>query len=330
MESIIPPKLHIGDTVRVIAPSMTDLDGSAISSRTKMHAAQKRLESLGLVVTYSDHLDVTDAFGSSSVEERISDLHDAFSDPEVKAVIALRGGYNANQLLSYVNYEHLRNHPKILCGFSDVTALTAAVYARTGLVTYSGPNFRTFAATDPFDYTLECFRACLFSAAPYALEQGEAYHDSSHPDPELRLRENQGLWVVNEGSAEGTIIGGNQCTLNLLHGTPFMPDIRGSLLFLEDDYEASAKTVDRDLQSIIHQDGFGEVRGIVFGRFQEKTGMAPELLREIVRSKKELRALPILANADFGHTHPLATFPIGGTATIVARGNEASIVINTH
>lgn len=330
MERIIPDKLREGDIVRVIAPSMTDLGGSAVSSRIKMHTAQKRLESLGLVVTYADHLDVTDTMGSSSIEERISDLHEAFSDPQVKLVIALRGGFNANQLLSYVNYELIRNHPKIICGFSDVTALTAAIYARTGLVTYSGPNFRTFAAPDPFDYTLESFRSCLFSEVPYTLIPGEAYHDWSHADHDLQIQENQGLWVVNEGMAEGTIVGGNQCTLNLLHGTPFMPEIRDGILFLEDDYEAHARTVDRDLQSIIHQEGFDQVRAIVFGRFQAKTGMTPAILREIVKSKKELRAVPVLANADFGHTHPLATFPIGGSATIVARGNEASILITEH
>lgn len=330
MDPVIPPKLRPGDTVRVIAPSMTDLGSNPIASRIKMHAAQKRLESLGLHVTYGDHLDVTDALGSASVEDRVRDLHDAFTDPSVRLIMALRGGWNANQVLSFVDYDLIASHPKALCGFSDITAITNAVYARTGLVTYCGPNFRTLAAPDPFDYTLECFRSCLFLDEPYAIAPGQAWHDESHPERDLRTQENPGYWVINEGSAEGTVIGGNQCTLNLLQGTPFMPPLEDAVLFLEEDQEAHPRTFDRDLQSLIHQEGFERVRGMVLGRFQHRSSMTPALLREIIRSKRELHGIPVIANADFGHTHPLATFPIGGAAAIVARGSQASITVTAH
>ncbi len=90
-----------------------------------------------------------------------------------------------------------------------------------------------------------------------------------------------------------------------------MPDIRDSILFLEDDNEAHAGTIDRDLQSLIHQPGFDRVRAIVFGRFQTASNMTQGLITQIVRSKKELSDIPVIANVDFGHTTPMITFPIG-------------------
>ncbi len=109
-----------------------------------------------------------------------------------------------------------------------------------------------------------------------------------------------------------------------------MPDIKDSILFLEDDDEAHVATIDRDLQSIIHLPDFEKVRALVFGRFQAATEMTPELLRQIVKSKKELNFLPIIANVDFGHTTPIFTFPIGGTAQLSAHQDKAKLEIIKH
>jgi len=136
--------------------------------------------------------------------------------------------------------------------------------------------------------------------------------------------------VINEGEAEGVILGGNLCTFNLLQGTKFMPDLSQSILFLEEDEYATPQSVDRDLQSLIHQPGFEKVRGIVFGRFMRICNIPPSLVAKIVKTKKELEHIPVLANADFGHTDPKITFPIGGTVTITSYKDKSTITITSH
>jgi muramoyltetrapeptide carboxypeptidase LdcA involved in peptidoglycan recycling len=234
--------------------------------------------------------------------------------------------------LRYLDYGLIRANPKILCGYSDITALANAIYAKTGLVTYSGPHFFSFGDKKGFDYTLDYFKKCLMAEAPFEVSpSGEWSADRWANDQENRnFVRNEGWWVVQEGNAKGTIVGANLCTFNLLHGTEFMPGLGGSILFLEDDDESHVATVDRDLQSIIHQPGFGDVRGIVFGRFEPKTAMTRELLTKIVKTKRELAHLPVLANVDFGHTMPIITFPIGGEVEVVAKEGGVRIRVVTH
>jgi muramoyltetrapeptide carboxypeptidase LdcA involved in peptidoglycan recycling len=156
--------------------------------------------------------------------------------------------------------------------------------------------------------------------APFAIQPSAQWSDDAwYQDQDNRmLVPNDGYLVLNEGIAEGTILGGNLCTLNLLQGTEYAPEIADAIVFLEDDAESHPGTFDRDLQSLIHQYGFERVRGLVIGRFQKASGMTPDLLRTIVQSKRELRAVPVIASVDFGHTDPKVTFPIGGTARLIA------------
>lgn len=327
---IIPPKLKQGDGIRIIAPAMS-LD---LLSEDVIRAARERLEGSGFRVSFSKHVRESDLFTSSSVASRVEDIHEAFRDPSVHGILTVIGGYNSNQLLDSLDYDLIRDNPKILCGYSDITALSNAITAKTGLVTYSGPHFSTFGIRDGFDYDLEYFRKCLmeegeFSVAPSANWSDDAWYlDQENRD----FIGNEGYVVLNPGKAEGRVVGGNLCTLNLLHGTAYMPDLSGAVLFLEDDGmpgEDSAVEFDRNLQSLIHQHGFRRVRGIVIGRFQKVSRMTTEKLRHIVGTKEELRSIPVIAGADFGHTDPLITFPIGGTACLDA-GETVTLTFLEH
>jgi muramoyltetrapeptide carboxypeptidase len=124
--------------------------------------------------------------------------------------------------------------------------------------------------------------------------------------------------VLHEGDAEGTILGGNLCTFNLLQGTPFMPSLDGSVLFAEDDDQVKPWDFDRDLVSLLQQPGFPGVQALIIGRFRQATGMTRDLLTQIVASKPGLAALPVIVNVDFGHTSPIFTFPVGGTIEVGA------------
>ncbi len=325
---MIPGKLKAGDEVRVVSPAVS----LGFISQEQRRIAEERWRDLGLRISYSPNAEVLDRFDSSPVEARVSDLHGAFADPEAKGMLTTLGGYNSNQLLSRLDYDLIRENPKVLCGFSDITALATAIHARTGLVTYSDPHFTTLAMKRGVAYTIEHFERCVMQEDPFVVEPADHWSDDPwYEDQENRnFVPNPGYEVLNEGEAEGTILGGNLGTLALLFGTSYMPDLEGTVLLLEDDEEIEPHHFDRRLQSLIHQPGFDGVRGMVIGRFQRASNMHPETLAEIIRGKPELGRVPVIANASFGHTTPAFTFPIGGTGALRAHAGDVELRIETH
>ncbi len=313
----IPNKLQPGDEIRVIAPARSM---SILNEETKF-IATKRLEDLGFKVTFGNHVDEIDDFKSSSVKSRVDDFHAAFSDPNVKGILTVIGGFNCNQMLDYIDWEMVKQNPKVLCGFSDITALTNAIFARTGNVAYLGPHYSSFGQKLHFDYTLDYFKKVCMNDQPFDVVASESWSDDHwHVDQDARdLVENPGILVINEGQAEGTAIGGNLCTFNLLQGTKYMPSMENSILFAEDDVIGNGwdfAEFDRNLQTLIQMPDFKGVKAIVIGRFQKESVINNDLLRQIIKSKKELDHLPVIAGVDFGHTDPKITIPIGGTVSI--------------
>lgn len=328
---MIPEKLKIGDEVRVVAPSSS----LSIISQENREMSLKRLSDLGLKITFSKNCEEIDEFDSSSIKSRVDDLHEAFSDKNVKGVLMAIGGFNVNQILKYLDYDLIKNNPKVICGFSDITALSNAIYAKTGLINYSGPAFATFGMIEGNEYTADYFKKCLMENGSFEIELSKEWSDDKwYIDQSKReFIKNAGPYAVNEGEASGTIIGGNLCTLNLLQGTEFMPSLKDSILFLEDDEmvgDLSAVSFDRDLQSLIHQPDFQYVKGVVIGRFQKKSAITREKITKILKTKKELDNIPVAVDFDFGHTTPLFTFPIGGTAKLSVGSDKIKLEIIEH
>ena len=318
---MIPNKLKSGDEVRVIAPSRSM---KIINSETH-EIATKRLTNLGLKVTFGKNVDLCDEFTSSSIEARIEDLHEAFADKNVKAILTVIGGFNSNQLLVHIDYNLIKNNPKIFCGFSDITALNDAIYAKTNLVTYSGPHYSSFGMKYGFDYTLDYFKKMLFSEDKVEIVSSDVWSNDAWfiNQEERNFYKNHGMFTINGGTAKGKIIGGNLSTLLLLQGTEYMPKFdEDTILFIENDSSVSGSIYlvefDRMLQALIQQPGFNNVRGIVLGRAEKSCDMAPQKWEMMIKNKEELKNIPVIADADFGHTTPIFTFPIGGTATINA------------
>ena len=287
---------------------------------------------MGFELSFGAHVAEMDDFASSSIESRLEDLHAAFTDKTIQGILTVIGGFNSNQLLQYIDWELIRNNPKIFCGYSDITALGNSIFAKTGLVTYSGPHYSTFGQKLYFEYTQAHFEQTVMSAETVMIQASKHWFDDAwYINQEQRNAiENPGFVVVNEGQVEGTVLGANLCTFNLLQGTDFMPSLKNAVLFLEDDYESRPHHFDRDLQSLIHLPDFAGVKGLVIGRFQIASEMTKQLLFEIIRSKKQLSRIPVMANVDFGHTDPKITIPIGGTAKIVATENAAEIIFTKH
>jgi muramoyltetrapeptide carboxypeptidase LdcA involved in peptidoglycan recycling len=327
MKKIYPKKLQVGDEIRVIAPSCS----LSIISSANREITNNRLSDLGFKVTFGKHVEEIDEFQSSSIKSRVADLHRAFLDPKVKAVFAVIGGFNCNQLLKYIDWKIIKNNPKIFIGYSDLTALQNAIFAKTGLVTYSGPVWSSFGQKLYFDYTLEYFKKCLMSDDEFAIKPSERWSDDKwYIDQDKRkLIKNNGWLVINKGKASGTILGANLCTLNLLQGTEYFPNLNNSVLFLEDDDDGSKNVgFDRDLQSLVHQPSFKSVKGIVIGRFPKTSEVTNEKLIKIIKSKAELKNIPVIAGVDFGHTSPIITFPIGGEVSIDT--GRKSITVEKH
>lgn len=319
------PKLAPGDEIRVIAPATSMI----ILKEAQVDLAVERLTKLGFFVTFGKNADVHDELFSSSIEERIEDLHEAFTDPNVKGILTAIGGYNSNQLLKYIDYSLIAANPKVFCGYSDITALQLAIYEKTGLVTYSGPHFSSFGVKHGLEYTLESFLEAVTNDAPYEIIPSKTWSDDAwYLDQENRtFHEQQGYMVIQEGEAEGRLIGGNLCTMNLLQGTEFMPSLKDSILFIEDDEESHSRTFDRDLQSLLHLPDAGSIKALLIGRFQKNSNVTEEALRKIILSKEELKNIPIIANVNFGHVQPFATLPIGAVATVKAVDGETEIFI---
>ena len=266
------------------------------------------------------------------MQARLADLHAAFADPGVDGILSVIGGFNSNQLLTGIDYGLVAAHPKVLCGFSDITVLSNALYARAGLVGYSGPHYSSFGMKRHFEFTEAGFRACLMDDAPVELAPARQWSDDAwFMDQEDRhLEPGEGWWILQEGEAAGRIVGGNLCSFNLLQGTPFMPALSGSVIFAEDDAQVKPWDFDRDLVSLLQQPAFAGVTGLVIGRFQKATGMTRDLLAQIVASKPELSGMPVVGNVDFGHATPIVTFPIGGTVEVRAERAAPRLTITSH
>lgn len=310
---MIANRLQRGDEVRVIAPSrnLTEV------RQDVHHHAIDFWRNEGFNLTFSKNCHEVDKYHSSSIASRVEDIHDAFVDPNVKMIITCLGGFNANQLLHHLDYELIAKHPKIICGFSDVTALCNAIFAKTGLITYHGPHYGTFTFDKEAEYTRTSFFDCVMNDEAIIVSPSKSAEQ---------------YCVIQNGTCEGTIIGGNLCTLNLLQGTQFMPDVRNKVLFLEDDNimgDYFPYEFDRNLQSLLQVDGAETIKGIVFGRFDNSCGLNTELIADIIKDKVS-SDIPVIFGADFGHVFPMITFPIGGTCKIIADKSNTEIQLLTH
>ena len=327
---MLPEKINAGDEIRIIAPARSagDIDEVVIAR------AQAALESLSLKVSFSQYAFSRSQRGCPTDVEKVDDLHAAFLDPNVKGILAAIGGFNSNQLLGRIDWDIIRANPKIFAGFSDIAVLNHAILAKTGLVTFATPNFYCFGLPPESNYSLEYFRRCLFAGQPetYKVRASKEFYDYAWDYDERSPRSkivNGGMKIIQPGQASGTLLGGNLCSLNLLNGTEYFPCVEGDIILcLEDDsYDSIPETFERNLQSLIQQPYFRQVKAILFGRFQRESIAANDSLAAIISSKKIGSNIPIVSNLDFGHTDPKFSYKIGGWASVEAY-DECKLVLH--
>lgn len=320
--------LKKGDLLRVISFGLS-LKEISISQRK---ICEINFKKLGLHVSMGVHVEETDEFGTSSVESRMEDLNKALMDPEVKLILSGVGGMNTAQILRSINWNLIKNNPKIFCGFSDITVLLNAIYAKTGIVTYYGPFYGTFGMKKGVEYTLEKFHKCLFSKKPFELNFADSWSDDFWwlDQDNRKFIPNLGPLIINEGKVKGKLVGGHLTSFSTLFGTEFMPDLSGSIFMIEENGEIRPRSFDRLLQSLIHQKGFKKIKAILIGRFTSTSQINDDILIKIIRNHPELASIPIVANLNFGHTYPQFTFPIGGIGQISAKNGNVIFEILKH
>jgi len=324
----VPAKLRQGAHLRVVAPSRS----MAAIPQPWRAIADQRTADLGLHVSFGEHVDELDGFASSSAASRLADLHAAFADPSVDGILTFIGGYNANQLLDGLDLDLIRANPKPFCGYSDITVLQHAILAGADLVTYSGPHWSTLGMRDHAEQTLDWFRACLFDEAPVLIRPAPQWTDDAWfaDQDDREVRDTDGWWVLQPGVAQGRLLGGNLSTLALLQGTRWWPSLGGAVLIVEDDEYSHADDFARRLQSLLHQPEAGDLAGLLIGRFQRASGVGRGSLQALVAGTPRLRGIPVVANADVGHTNPLFTYPVGGAAQLVADPEDPHAVLERH
>ena len=315
MQKIIPQKLQKGDKIMVVAPSC----GLKMISQDCRQTAIKRFNDMGLTVEFAPNTNDENwnIQSTGSVEQRVEDIMTAFKDKSVKAIFTVIGGFNSNQILAHLDYDVIKANPKIICGFSDITAVLAAIQAKTGLETYYGPHYSSIGMKLGCEYTLDYLQKILFSDEPIEVKASAEWSDDLwFLDQDKReFIKNDGFWILHEGNAEGKIVGGNLCTFNLLLGTDMRPAFEpDTILMIEDDAESYPAAFDRNLQALCYQPDFKNVKGMVIGRFQKGSKMDRKTLEFIINNKPELQNIPVYANADYGHTTPIMTIPFGGYA----------------
>jgi muramoyltetrapeptide carboxypeptidase len=333
---LIPKKLRAGDEIRVLAfsrsiggilqyPGFTEAD---------IEFARQRLESLGLRVSFGEHVRECNAHLTAPMELRVRDLHRTLADVSVKGILAVTGGIGAIQLLEHVDYSLFAAYPKILCGYSDVAYLLNAIYAKTGLVSYYGPNFTSFMMRQGAEYSLGSFRECLFESQPLNVVPAREWSDDGWVNEQEKrsFLANEGWWAINPGAAEGVIVGGSGYCMNMAQGSEYFPALAEAILFLEHpgNGKASLMALDGSLRALSFQPQFSQVRGIVLGRYPRSAGIDREKLIGLVQSIPALARIPVLANCDFGHTTPIMTLPIGGNCRLRVREGKAEILITDH
>lgn len=316
--------LKPGDEVRIISPS--DVPKEDSQEISKIIAA---FHKLGLTVSFSDN-----CFNSkASIKDKLDDLHTAFRDPSVKAVFASTGGFSSNNLIDGIDFKLIKKHPKIICGYSDITVLLNAIYSRTGLITYHGPNASGAANEHGHSYTQEYLKKCLFSREVFTIEPSSRWFnkDYSVVSPRYTSYKNDGWWDLNKkGIVEGRLIGGNLSCLLLLAGTNYFPNLKKAIVFIEDDFETQKHHFEAKFRSLTQQPGFNKIEGLIFGRSQPKSDISKDNLSNLLTQYPSLRDVPVLANVDFGHTKPQATIPVGGIAQLKVLPEYSEIKIIEH
>ncbi|MFZ0545413.1 MAG: UPF0158 family protein [Candidatus Promineifilaceae bacterium] len=320
---IKPLVLAEGDTIGIVSPSW----GGAGAFPHRVEAGIRYLQSMGYKVKLAEHAANQDGFVSDSAENRAQDIHDMFRDPDVKMILAAIGGDHSCHLLPLLDFDLIRQNPKIFMGYSDITVLNVAIWQQTGLTTFNGPALLTDFAEFPrmFEYAEQYFLKAVtkpkpigkIEPSPQWTEEFLEWETKADQKRPRNMTDSTGWNWLKAGFGEGPLIGGCIESLQHLRGTPYWPDWEGAILFIEtSEDKPSPATVDGILMDYENMGVLAQLSGMLVGRPMSYSEQEKQQLREIILARTEKFNFPIISDMDFGHTAPQFTLPLGCEARI--------------
>lgn len=291
---MIPTKLKKGDTIGVIAPSnyieKDDLE--------YINASIALMEASGFKVKFGKYVFENTLGYGTSPEKRAADINWAFKDDEVKAIMCVKGGEDSNTTLDYIDYEMIKNHPKIICGFSDNTSILNAIRQKAGLVAYHGPTFKSLTSWET-GYAYKQFIK-TFVENTESLIMGE-------PEDEYT--------TIQAGQATGELVGGNLSLFTKLVCGKYVVDVQNKILFLEElGFEAAPEMVNSNIYYLKQNGVFDKIAGLWIGNYEHPSKISLEKI--ITNAIGDEYKFPIIKSDNFGHIDKKIIIPIGTKAEI--------------
>jgi len=304
--TIKPKRFAAGDTVMLVAPA------NATFESVDLQIARESLEALGLKTRVGAHLLDRHGYLAGDDKARADDITAAFADSSIAAVVAIRGGWGSARVLPHLDFDVIRRHPKVILGFSDLTALLLSIYAKTGLITFHGP-----LGLGQWDaYSLDYYKRVLFN--------GEQVTYSNKKDLSPRnalVQVDYRTQTITPGTARGPLLGGNLTVLTTILGSPYLPDWDGCVFFCEDTHEDLYR-IDRMLTQLKLAGVLSKIKAFIFGGcFQCNPGdnnYGALTLEEIFADHIKPLGIPAWSGAMIGHGQPQWTVPEGAQVEIDA------------
>ena len=293
MELLKPNRLRKGDLIGIISPA------SSAKSYSLVESGVKYIEGLGYRVLLGKNVGKVRGYLAGTDGERVEDIHQMFSDKNVRAIFCLRGGYGAFRLLDKIDYQLVIKNPKIFVGFSEITSLQMAFLRKANLVTFSGPMVVSNFSEDISKFTEENFWHLLTS--------------KSKPEKIIFSGE-QIISNIKSDRTSGKLIGGNLAVLTSMLGTGFLPSLKNTILLLEEISEPPYK-IDRMFNQLRLNKVFEEIKGIILGNFtdcQEPDKKKVSLtLEEVLGDYFGGLKIPVIHSFPHGHSKNILTLPLG-------------------
>ena len=292
---VFPEKLKKGDTVAIVAPSSP-------VTKEQADACKRLVEDMGYKVRMGKctYLSIH-GYSAGTGEEKAEDINEMFADKTVNAIWCIRGGDTSSHAMDKIDYEIVRNNPKIFVGYSDITNLHVNFNQKCDLVTFHGPMVKSNMLNDFDDFTKTSFDKALNMGEELTLE---------NPDGE-------NFKVMAEGHAKGTVVGGNLALLTSMIGTPYEVDAKGKILFIE-DVDENVERLDRMMYQLKYSNKLKDANGIIFGDFtdcvnnRDNSYTVIEMLKDVLAGYDK----PVMYNIKSGHCFPMSTIPFGTTCVM--------------
>lgn len=302
IKTIKPKRLQIGDTIGLVSPG-------GFITEAQLGESKTNIESLGFSVVVAKNILHTNGYFAGTDKERAEDLHEMFGNKKVDGIVCVRGGYGCARVLDFLDFNLIKRNPKVLIGYSDITALLYGIYSQIGLIGFHGP-----VATSTFnEFSVMNFKNVLMNPQSKttlrsAIEEGT----KSEYKP----------MVIRHGKATGKLVGGNLSIVASLIGTKYDVDTKGKIIFLEEVGEEPYR-IDRMLTQMIQTGKFKNVAGVALGVFSkceskpEESGIANSFTLSEVLSERLFRlGIPVIYGLSFGHVVNKFTLPFGANAEL--------------